>query len=108
MRVMKGDTFPIEYQILVEAGGGKKLPLNLTNATSVKFRMRPDGSATYSVDKAATIDSDRESGIVRYTWAAGETALAGMYIAQWEITWKDGTIKSYPSDQYLWIWIIGE
>lgn len=59
-------------------------PINLTGAT-VRFRMRPVGFSTLTVDQPATIVS-APAGTVRYDWAAPDVANAGQFLTWWQIT----------------------
>jgi hypothetical protein len=61
---------------------------DLTGQT-VKFRMRPVGSATLKVDAAATVVS-AAAGTVRYDWAAADVDTAGQYLVWWQVTTTAG------------------
>lgn len=69
-------------------------PLDLTNATAVRFQMRQDNDRRYTVDATASIVGDPEDGAVLYEWEDGDLNVAGDYICQWEITWSDGKIQT--------------
>ena len=70
-----------------------QVPLDLTNATAVRFQMRQDNDRRYTVDEPATV-VDAEDGTVTYEWGEGDLNVAGDYICQWEITWNDTKIQT--------------
>lgn len=94
--IKQNDTKPsITAQLLSDGSA-----VDLTGAT-VKFHM---GS---TIDAAATI-TDAATGNVRYDWASGDTATAGTYNAEFEVTFSDGKIETFPNDEYLLIVITEE
>jgi len=100
--IKQGDTSPSIADTLYEPD--KVTPVNLTGA-SVKLKMGTlDTLGTPSVDAAAVIVSST-NGQVRYDWATGDTANSGEHIAEWEVTFADGTIETYPNKTYRPIFI---
>jgi hypothetical protein len=85
-----GATAPAITDIIQDAG----VPVNLTGAT-VRFQMRRDLSAVLTVDSAATV-TGATTGNVSYTWATGDTATEGQYIAWWKVTLSTGKIQHTP------------
>lgn len=83
-------------------------PINLTTASSVKFIMTPTTSTTPKVNAAASFDADRTTGGVSYSWAAVDTDTVGLFKAEWEITWGDGTKQTFPSDDYVYVKIVAD
>lgn len=83
------------------------LPLN---GATVTFLMRPDpasGMSTPVVNAPADIvdsdaaEGDADYGRVRYEWASQDTAVAGLFRAQFRATWTDGRVEHAPSDGYI-------
>ena len=74
--------------------------VDLTGAT-VRFHMRPaaEGS-TVKVNALATI-VNATLGQVEYQWAAGDTDTEGQFVGEWEVTFADGTIGTFPNDREL-------
>jgi hypothetical protein len=89
--IKRGDTSPSIRATLKDAAGQ---PIPLTGA-SVRFHMRAKGAADVTVDAAAAIvDPDGE---VRYDWEPGDTASAGWHEAEWEVTYADGAVETFPN-----------
>lgn len=76
-----GNQTPSIYATLTLSDGSV---INLTGA-SVRFRMRPIGFTTLTVDQPATIDSAGQ-GTVHYDWQAADVANAGQFLCWWQIT----------------------
>jgi len=96
--IKTGDTSPaIEYTLLEPDG---TTPQSLVGA-SVRFHMRlQNTSGDAAVDSAATITDDAGGG-VRYSWATGDTAIAGTYDAEFEVTFSDGTVETFPNSNFI-------
>lgn len=75
--------------------GSNGLAVDLTGAT-VKFLMRLHGSAVLKVNAAATVVS-AVGGQVRYSWTAADTDTAGVYDAEFEVTFSDTTKQTFPN-----------
>ena len=88
---------PLRVQLIEDNG----YPANLTDAT-VRFIMKRNPNASPVVDAQATI-LDPLNGVVEYAWQAGDTDSPGMYVAEFEVTYPDGTIKTYPGYNYIYI-----
>lgn len=98
LSIKRGDTSPgVEYRLGVYADGSGVL-----SGASARFLMARPGSAPI-VDEAAEIaDVD---GVLRYGWATGDTAASGVYRAEFEVTFADGHIETFPSSGWLTITI---
>lgn len=89
--IKRNDTSPaLEYTLSPE--------VDLT-AASVRFHMRLRGGAT-KVDAAATIVTVNP-GVVRYDFVAANTDTAGIYDAEFEITYSDSTLETFPNVGYI-------
>lgn len=80
-------------------------PVNITGA-SVMFHMK-DISGTLKVDSAMTI-VDAVNGIVRYDWVAGDTDTAGAYYVEFEVTYADSAVETFPNTGNLSVLVVGE
>lgn len=74
--------------------------LDLTSCT-VAFKMRLCGASTLKVNAAATVVGVPTTGVVEYTWAAGDTDTPGRYDAEFEVTVSGGQIFSTPTVGFL-------
>lgn len=92
-----GDLEPPLDATLFNAAG---TPIDLTAATSVKFRMRQQDAAAWTVDRLITIVS-ATAGTVRVVWATGETNAVAFYEFYFEINWATGRRQSVPAEGYL-------
>ncbi len=91
----QNDTAP-SIRATLENGNGD--PIDLINA-SVRFHMRALGSNT-KVDAAATVIS-AALGIVQYNWIAADTNTVGTYTAEFEVTYPDATVETFPNNTYI-------
>lgn len=79
-------------------------PVDIQGAT-VKFHMI-NLSGLVVLDQPATSDqvgdgSDGTLGWVSYAWQTGDTSIPGRYRGEWEVTFPDGTIRSFPVDYQM-------
>lgn len=74
--------------------------INLTDAT-VRFHMRKIGATSTTVDAAATVVSPATGGVVQYDWSAADTATIGTYHAEFEVTYGDNSIETFPNNGFI-------
>jgi hypothetical protein len=67
---------------------------------SLRFHMRKIGATSAKVDAAATI-IDEDTGQVRYTWSAGDTDTIGSFEAEFEVTYGDGSVETFPNNKFF-------
>lgn len=82
-------------------------PLDLTNASSIKFIMKAAIGGAIKVNAAAVIVTPL-TGVVRYDWAAADTDTIGDYTAEWEITWPGPKKQSVPTLTYHTISVLAD
>jgi hypothetical protein len=100
-QIKKRDTAPpIEATLTAD-----DVAVDLTGA-SVRFHMQ-DSSGTVKVDAAANID-DAAAGEVSYDWTAADTDTTGHFKAEWEVTFTDSTIRTFPNPGYTNVRIGGD
>lgn len=94
--IKQNDTSPAMLATLKD-GTGTIIELS---GSSVRFHMRPFGSSSITVDAAATI-YDVDNGQVAYSWSSDDTATAGSYEAEFEVTNTDGSIETFPNNGFI-------
>lgn len=72
--------------------------IDLTSAT-VRFHMLDDDGETV-IDTAATL-ADAANGLVRYDWVAADTDTAGGFRGEFEVTYYDSTIETFPNRGFI-------
>jgi hypothetical protein len=70
--------------------------VDLTGA-SVVFHMQDRTGAAVLTGYAASIVSPATAGIVQYDPLAAHTATAGHYIGEFQVTYADSTIETFPN-----------
>lgn len=93
--IKRNDRLPKIRMTLTDSNGAA---LNLTGA-AVLFRMKARGGTSTKISAAGTI-VDAAGGIVEYPWAAGDTDTAGIYDAEWRLTYADG-VQTVPTSGYV-------
>jgi len=101
--IKQNDTSPAMLATLQDADANA---INLTG-TTVRFHMRQIGSKQILVDAPAVVVTPLE-GLVRYDWIAADTANIGAYQAEFEVTYGDQTIETFPNDGYIRVEIIDD
>lgn len=95
--IKEGDTRPPVIATLYP-DGSDEAPANLEGAT-VRFHMI-DASGEIVVDAPAELLMDGVTGGVRFAgWTSDHTAVAGEYFGEFEVTWPDGSIGSFPKER---------
>lgn len=78
-------------------------PINITGA-SVRFHMIQHGVSAPKIDAAASVVSI--GGVVEYSWTPQDTDTPGAYAAEFEVTYADGSVETFPSDGYIRVEIV--
>lgn len=100
--IKQNDTSPALQATLQDYAGN---PINLVGAT-VRFHMKGlDGSIV--VDAPMTI-TNAAGGVVRYNWQAADTDTVGTYYAEFEATYSDLSIETFPNTDSIAIVITPE
>jgi hypothetical protein len=100
--IKQNDTSP---SLLVTLQDGDGNTINVTSGT-VRFHM-VDLARSVKVDGAMTL-VNASIGLVRYDWQAADTDTAGTYYAEFEVTYADGSIETFPNTDSVAIVITPE
>jgi uncharacterized protein YfaS (alpha-2-macroglobulin family) len=90
-----GDTAPVLQATLSDNSG---TAVDLTGA-EVQFRLLEPRGKTVKLSASATIH-DAPNGVVRYSWGTDDTDEAGRYRAEFEVTYADDSVETFPNDGY--------
>jgi hypothetical protein len=92
--IKRGDTGPSLLYAL------EPLSVNLTGG-SVVFNMH-SARGQAKVERApAVIVTAIGTPVVRYDWAEGDTDAAGVYRAEFEVTYADDTVETFPASGFI-------
>lgn len=79
-------------------GGG---PLQNLDGATILFKMKPAPESDSDADPfsaAATFDAG--TGLTSYVWQSGDTDTPGLYRAEWQVTFLDGSRVTFPADEW--------
>lgn len=95
--IKRGDTLSPIQAALQDASGN---PVALAD-TTVKFNMRDFNTGELVVSGNAVVVPPNTDGIVKYDWATPDTAEAGYFYAEWEVTFTLTSKKqTFPTVGY--------
>lgn len=94
--IKRGDTSPSIVFDLISDGAA----VDLTNA-AVKFIMAGKVSAVAAIE-------DPVAGTVRYDWQAADTAVPGVFNAEFEVTYPGGKVETFPNAEYIQVEILAD
>lgn len=83
----------------------KNGPVNLAGATvHMRMKSRVAGSGHAAINGVCTVLQSVDGngritnkGMVQYPWAAGETAIVGVYGLDWPVIFGDGKTRTFPN-----------
>ena len=76
--------------------------VDVTGATIV-FNMKHVNSNTLKVNRGAVTLVTPASGIVKYVWSAANVNVAGKYRGEFEVTYANAKVQTFPNDSELMI-----
>ena len=102
--IKQNDTAPSIQVGLTDSAGKIR---SMANAASVKFNMTTE-NGTLVVDHGLGSIVNPTKGIVAYEWQAGDTANVGLHNAEFEITYVNGQVETFPNNGYIRVIVKGE
>lgn len=96
-QIKRNDTSPGMTRTLRRADGSLA---DLTGAM-VRFHMANPETGVVIVDRPAFIIGPTTGGRVGYAWQAVDTATQGQFDAEYEVTFSDGTIETFPNGGFI-------
>lgn len=100
--IKQNDTSPALQATLKDYNGN---PISLVGAT-VKFHLK-SFEGTIKVNRNMTI-TNAANGVVTYFWQSGDTSTAGTYYAEFEVTYSDLSVETFPNSGNLAVTITPE
>ena len=100
--IKQNDTVP---SIRVTLKNGSGTAIDLVNAT-VRFHMRTLTGTTKVNSSAAVVNAN--TGIVQYNWGGTDTNTIGSYQGEFQVTYPDATIETFPNDGFVHIEILDD
>jgi len=97
-KIKRNDTKPYLAVTFKDSVGSA---IDLTNASGISFNMTSDNNVYTSVLSGNCVVTGSTSGQTEYRWAAGDTNRSGTYLGEFEITYDDGTVETFPADHSL-------
>ena len=98
-KIKQNDTKPPLRVTLKDSDG---LPADVTGSTVV-FSMRVQPTGTTKVDKQAVTLNDASAGDLQYDWTATNTNTADVYEGEFQVTYADASVQTFPNDGYILI-----
>lgn len=103
-RHKRNDTYPDLTVTLKDSAGSA---VDVSGAT-VKFIMRAVAESVPKVNAAMSFVTDGSNGQVKYEWLAADTDEAGMYWAEYQVTYAGGDIQTFPTVGWDRVLIYGD
>ena len=95
--IKQNDTAP---KLTVTLADARRRPRVLTEATVV-FSMRLQSDLTVKVSAQSVTIDDASLGIVTYAWSASDTDTVGIYEGEFQVTYSDSTVESFPNNDHI-------
>jgi hypothetical protein len=90
--IKQNDTSPAIQATLKDANGSA---IDLTGADVVMHMKSVNGVLKVS-EEMTIVDAD--TGVVKYDWVTGDTDTVGTYYVEFQVTYADLTIETFPND----------
>jgi hypothetical protein len=81
----------------LQDGSGNDIDISGFNKVEIHIQ-KPDGTSISDDDSGNVIVQDASNGEVKYDIQPGDLDQVGYYDYEWEVTFSDGGIETWPSD----------
>lgn len=79
---------------------------DISGFQSVELHLeKPDESVVTADDSGAVTVEDSPNGIVSYQFQSGDLDQQGRYRYEWEVTYGDGEVLTFPGEDMGKIWV---
>jgi hypothetical protein len=100
--IKQNDTSPSLEATLKDA---QLVPVNLVGS-SVNLHMQSLGGVI-KINEAMSI-TDADNGVVQYDWLTGDTDTVGTYYVEFQVTYADGSIETFPNNSNIAVSVVRE
>jgi len=95
--IKQNDTLPVIKAVLKDASGNI---VDLGNASGIRFHLSTSKNVNL-IDAEAGMEGNGSTGVALYNWVIGNTALAGSFKAEFEVTFTGGGIETFPNNSFI-------
>ena len=95
--IKRGDLLPA-FSFRLRNGDGT--PPDMTGATVV-MNMRDARTKALVITRGSVVVVDQPDASVRYDWTAPDTAVVGLFAAEFEVVFADGRAATYPNRGFI-------
>jgi len=78
----------------------KDRPVDITGA-SVKFHLRSLADNSVKITDGSVSVTNATEGAVRFEWTTTNTNTSGNYQGEFQVTFADATVESFPNNGYI-------
>lgn len=105
--IKRHDTLPQLVVTVINAATGE--PEDFTDVASVSFLMSTDSEPRVAkVDAGAFVVLPGTGGTLMYTFTAADTDTAGDYLAEFVVTFLDGSRVTAPHNDYIRVRVVAD
>jgi hypothetical protein len=73
----------------------------------VKFLMRDKRTGEVQVNASGVV-VDGPNGVIKYSWSTGDTDTVGRYEAEFQVTYSDNSVETFPNNSFLTIQVLDD
>ena len=95
--IKQNDTAPTIQAALTDSNGRKR---DMSEVAAVLFHMK-DENGNVLVESGVGNVQNASKGIVAYEWQEGDTSNTGIHSAEFQITYNNGQVETFPNTGYI-------